>query len=220
MSRTALVAGATGLVGNACLQLLLNAPEYAQVKAVVRHPLSLQHPKLETIIADFDRLDEIASHLLADDVFYCLGTTIKKAGSQESFRKIDYDYTLILAKLALQNGCWQFLLVSSLGADAQSAIFYSRVKGELENALQKLPFSAIHVFQPSILLGARKEQRIGESIGQLLARCLNPFLLGSLRKYRGIAAEAVAKAMIKSALQDKTGTFVYVSDEIQAIATA
>ncbi len=217
--KTALVCGATGLVGHACLQFLLNSSRYSTVKALTRRPLPFEHPKLNTIILnDFDRLNNIASDLAADDVFYCLGTTIKQAGSQAAFRKIDHDYTLQIAQLALQNNSEQFLLVSSLGADAQSNIFYSRTKGELEEALKKMPFAAVHIFQPSILLGNRQEQRTGEYIGQWAAALLNPVMVGFLRKYRGIKAEAVAKAMVNIAVQGKKGIFTYLSDQIQTLS--
>jgi uncharacterized protein YbjT (DUF2867 family) len=218
MSRTALIIGATGLVGNACLQLLLQTSEYRAVKALTRRALPQQHAKLTPILANFDELDKVAHELVADDVFYCLGTTIKKAGSEAAFRQIDYDYALRIAEIARQNGAQQFLLVSSLGANAQSSIFYSRVKGELETALQTYQFAGLHIFRPSILLGERHEQRTGEAIGQFVARCLNPLMLGALRKYRGIDAPTVAKTMVKCAIAAQRGVFVYESDKIQALA--
>lgn len=217
--RTALVTGATGLVGNACLQFLLNSAHYSAVKVLTRRSLAFEHPKLEGImLSDFDRLEEVTDLLAANDVFYCLGTTLKQAGSQAAFRKIDYEYALQIAKITLQNGAKQFLLVSSLGADAQSRIFYSRTKGELENEIKKMPFYSTHILQPSILLGTRQEQRFAEGLGQQLAQIINPLMLGFLRKYRGIKAEAVAKAMLHLALQNKEGVYTYLSDHIQTLS--
>lgn len=220
MERIALVVGATGLVGSACVAELLASERYSKVLVVARRKLDIADSalKLSTIIANFDELDAVAQQLKAHDVYYCLGTTIKKAGSQAMFRKIDYDYTLSIAKIVLQNGAEQFLLVSSLGADAKSSIFYSKVKGELENALKKMPFGALHIFQPSILLGNRHENRMGEAIGKRVAAWLAPLMVGALRKYRGIEGVDVAKAMLSTALQNKKGIYTYLSDEIQAIA--
>lgn len=218
MERIALVVGATGLVGSACVAELLASERYSKVLVVARRKLNLNDAKLSTIIANFDELDAVAEQLKAHDVYYCLGTTIKKAGSQAMFRKIDYDYTLSIAKIVLQNGAEQFLLVSSLGADAKSSIFYSKVKGELENALKKMPFGALHIFQPSILLGNRHESRTGEGIGQRVAVWLAPLMVGALRKYRGITGVDVARAMVSTALQNKKGIYTYLSDEVQAIA--
>ena len=220
MERIALVVGATGLVGSACVAELLASERYSKVLVVARRKLDIADSalKLSTIIANFDELDAVAKQLKAHDVYYCLGTTIKKAGSQAMFRKIDYDYTLSIAKIVLQNGAEQFLLVSSLGADAKSSIFYSKVKGELENALKKMPFGALHIFQPSILLGNRHENRMGEAIGKRVAAWLAPLMVGALRKYRGIEGVDVAKAMLSTALQNKKGIYTYLSDEIQAIA--
>ncbi len=218
MERIALVVGATGLVGSACVAQLLASEKYSKVLVVARRQSDTKHAKLQTIIANFEQLDQVAEQLKAHDVYYCLGTTIKKAGSQDMFRKIDYDYTLSIAKIALENRAEQFLLVSSLGADAKSSIFYSKVKGELENALKKMPFAALHIFQPSILLGDRNEQRPGEAIGQRVAVWLAPLMVGALKKYRGIKGTDVAKSMLNTALQNKKGIYTYLSDEIQVIA--
>lgn len=219
-TKTALVVGATGLVGNACVEQLLQNPYYSKVVVLSRRALLQQHPKLVTRLIDFEQLQNYSDAIQGDDIYYCLGTTIKKAGSQTAFYRIDYEYALQIAQIAVQNKVAQFLLVSSLGADSKSTIFYSRTKGELENSLKKLSIPSLHIFQPSILLGERNESRSGESVGKVLAQWIRPFLRGSWRKYRGIEGAAVAKAMIRIAQQQKKGIFTYLSDSIQDIADA
>jgi uncharacterized protein YbjT (DUF2867 family) len=151
--KTALVAGASGLIGKQCLYELLAEKEYIKVIALVRKELTIKHPKLEQIQMDFDQLVSYTHMFQADDVFCCLGTTMKKAGSQENFKKVDYAYPMALAKAALNNGARQFLIVTALGADKKSSIFYNRVKGDVEESLQLLDYPALHIFRPSMLLG-------------------------------------------------------------------
>lgn len=216
-TRKALLLGASGLIGRHCLTLLLQDEAYDEVITPVRKPLPQTHPKLTQHGVNFDRLQEYTALLKANDVFCCLGTTIKKAGSQEAFRRVDFTYAYEAAQLAVNNGAEYFLLVSSLGADANSSVFYSRVKGELENAISALPFAAISIFQPSLLLGERTEFRLGERIAEPLAKALSFLLLGPLRKYRPIEARTVASAMIKIAKSQPKGVKVYESDRIQEL---
>ena len=183
-TRKALLLGASGLIGGHCLALLLQDDTYDEVIVLLRKPLPQTHPKLTQHLVSFDRLAEHAAWLAADDVYCCLGTTIKKAGSQEAFRKVDFTYAYEAAQLAVANGAEQFLLVSSLGADANSSVFYSRVKGELELAVSALPFTAVSIFQPSLLLGERAEFRLGERLAEPFAKALSFLLLGPLKKYR------------------------------------
>ncbi|MFN7930549.1 MAG: oxidoreductase [Blastocatellia bacterium] len=216
-ARKALLLGASGLIGGHCLTLLLQDETYQEVLVLVRKPLALTHPKLTQHVVDFDRLSDHAAVFQAEDVFCCLGTTIKKAGSQAAFRKVDFTYAYEAAQLAVAQGIRQFLLVSSLGADANSSVFYSRVKGELEIAVTSLPFQAISIFQPSLLLGERAEFRWGERIAEPVAKALSFLLLGPLRKYRAIEARTVAAAMIRVAKSAVQGVTVYESDRIQKI---
>lgn len=216
-AKTALIAGAGGLTGTFCLQMLLQHPAYNAVIALVRKPLPLQHPKLQQIRVDFDNLQTVPA---ADDVFCCLGTTIKKAGSQENFRKVDYGYVVGVARAALASGAKRFLLVSSMGAGAKSDIFYSRVKGETEDAVMQLPYEAVHIFRPSLLLGNRQEHRLGESLAMAAFKVVGFVMVGPLAKYRGILASDVAKAMVAVAQQNTTGNHIYLSDEIQQIASS
>jgi len=196
------------------LQNLLQSNRYSKVVAVVRKTLPLQHPKLEQLIIDFNKLDQYQTQLKADDVYCCLGTTIKQAGSNENFFKVDYTYVYKLATITAANSAAQFLLITALGADASSVIFYSKVKGQIENAVKSLSFRAIHIFQPSLLLGNRTNKRTGESIAQTLMPKIDFLLVGGLRKYRSVPAEAVAKAMLHAAQQEATGLHYHPSDKI------
>ncbi|HWR34300.1 MAG TPA: NAD(P)H-binding protein [Clostridia bacterium] len=211
---SALIAGATGLVGSTLLHQLLATPAYHRVTALVRRPLSLNHPRLDSRVVDFDALSDIPP---CDDVFCVLGTTIKTAGSQAAFRRVDLEYPFALALAARAQGA-QFLLVSSVGADANSRNFYLRTKGELENALRGLGFPALHIFRPSLLLGHRAENRPGERVAMAIAPVIAPALVGSLRRYRPIAATAVARAMVVAAQKAEPGVHIYHFDEMQTSA--
>ena len=214
--RTALIAGASGLVGGFLLRELLAAPEYDRVVAVVRRPLGVTHPKLEEVAVDFAGLDKVTADLSCADAFCCLGTTIKQAGSKEAFRAIDHVAVLAFAWAARRGGAQRFFFISSLGASAQSRVFYNRVKGETEAALAVLEFSTLAIFQPSLLLGPRREKRLGERLGAALMWLLDPLLLGGLRKYRAIEAEVVARAMLRCSFgRPGQGVLVFPSDEIQ-----
>jgi uncharacterized protein YbjT (DUF2867 family) len=215
--RTALIVGATGLVGKACLYELLESGAYTRVTAVVRRPLPMKHHHLEQVVVDFDKLAEHAEELKGDDVFCCLGTTIKTAGSQEQFRRVDLLYPVETARIALQNGAQQFLVVSAMGADAASGIFYNRVKGEMEAAVSALGYPAVHIFRPSLLLGDRKDFRLGEQVGKWVMMLIGFLFIGPLKKYKAIHGGSVAKAMVSVALKDQKGTRIYKSDEIARI---
>jgi uncharacterized protein YbjT (DUF2867 family) len=216
-TRTALIAGASGLVGSHLLRMLLQSDRYSQVISVGRRELAIIHPKLDQQIVDFDHLQKSASELAADDVFCCLGTTIKKAGSKEAFYKVDHTYVTQLAEVTLRRNASQFLVVSAMGADAGSRIFYNRVKGEMEQDVRALGFTSLHIFRPSLLLGEREEHRTGEAIGAKIMRPLTALMLGPLRKYRPIKAETVASAMLRAAALDQKGEKVYPSDQIELL---
>lgn len=213
--RTALLLGATGLVGGHCLELLLNDSAYGKVVVVGRKQVSHEHAKLEQHVIDFDKLSDFAPLMRADDLFSCLGTTIKKAGSKENFRRVDFTYQLDVARLACEQGAKQLLLVSSLGADPRSSIFYNRVKGELEMAVSKLALDAVNIFRPSLLLGERTEFRAGERIAELPMRYVSFLMVGPLAKYRPVQARAVAAAMLKVAKEEHAGVNVFESDQIR-----
>lgn len=217
MSKTALIVGASGLVGSACLDLLLAEISYQVVKVLVRKPIDLKHPKLQQIVVNFDRLEDFKESIVGDEIFCCLGTTIKVAGTKENFYKVDFTYAFETAKIALANGAKGFYLVSSMGADAKSFIFYSKVKGELENTIKALQYPVFYIFRPSLLLGNRKEHRAGEKLGISIYNFLKPIFIGPLEKYKGIEANKVAKAMVLKSIQPIEGTHILLSDEIQRI---
>jgi len=218
MSRTALVAGASGLVGGHLLHLLLADAAYARVITLARRQLDARHAKLDQRVLDLGALDAVADPPHVDDAFCCIGTTIKKAGSQDAFRRVDYDYVLAFARAAQRAGARQFLLVTALGADSTSRIFYSRVKGEIEHAVRELPFQGIQIFRPSFLMGERAEVRLAERIGVPVARVLAPLLIGPLRRYRPIQAADVARAMLQLAKEAPRGPNVFEYDGIIAAA--
>ena len=214
MGRTALIAGASGLVGGQCLRLLLESNRYQRVVALTRRVLPVAHAKLSGEVVDFVHLDKVEK---ADDVFCALGTTMRQAGSQEAFRNVDFDHSKRLAELALAAGAKRFVLVSAVGADPGSRSFYLRVKGELEAALSTLPFEALHIFRPSLLVGARTERRPGEALTIIAAQIVEFTLVGKMRRYRPIAAETVAAAML-AAVTRGGGLQIYEYDQIKALA--
>lgn len=218
MTKVALLAGATGLVGGQCLEQLLETPDYDRVIALTRRPLLIRHAKLDQRLIDFDQLGREGTDFpAADDVFCCLGTTMKRAGSEAAFRQVDFVYVVSLAGQALARGAKQFLLVSSLGANPKSPIFYSRVKGEAEAAIAALSFEGRQMFRPSILTGERAEHRPGERAGIAVMRGMSFAMIGPLRKYRPIAAATVARAMIRVARQAPRGVNIYASDAIERL---
>ncbi len=216
-ARTALIAGATGAVGSALLKQLLQHPAYTQVIALSRRELP-SAPKLNTLILDFDALETALPGALAgatpDDVYCTLGTTMKRAGSKEAFRRVDHDYVLQLAQAGRSAGAARFMLNSSVGAAQKTSSFYLRVKGEVEAAVSALDYSAVHIFRPSILLAKRDDSRPGEAIAQKLSGLYNPLLRGGLRKYRAISVEEVARAMLHAALGPFEGVHVHEFDDL------
>ncbi|MGQ0577604.1 MAG: NAD-dependent epimerase/dehydratase family protein [Betaproteobacteria bacterium] len=194
--KSALLAGATGLVGGCVLRRLLAHPSYSRVEILLRRESPIRDSKLSQRIVDFANLQPGVAGNAPDEVFCCLGTTIRKAGSQEAFRRVDHDYPLALARFAAAAGAGKFLMVSALGADPKSALFYNRVKGEVEQAIAAVGLPTPYFFRPSLLLGARAENRSAEKVGIAAAKLLAPLLVGGLRKYRPIHADSVAAAMI------------------------
>ncbi len=217
VQKTALLLGGSGLTGGHCLEYLLNDAHYNQVVALVRRPLSVEHPKLIQHQADFHRLEDCLAGMRINDVFCCLGTTIKKAGSQKAFYEVDFVYPTEIAKLSLASGAEQFLLISALGADPGSAIFYNRVKGEVEEAIARYGFKGFYIFRPSLLLGKRRESRPAEKFGQKLFHWFSFIFKGFLQKYKPIESRAVAFAMVAVAKEQPLGKRIIESRRIQAI---
>lgn len=218
MNKTALIVGASGLVGGHLLELLLANKSFSQVFSLVRKASNKKHKKLVELVFDFN--DDLAYNKLpkTDVAFCCLGTTIKKTGSQAAFKKVDWEYPLKLAKALKKDNANSFHIITSLGSDAQSLIFYSRVKGELENDLKKLDFKYLSIYQPSLLLGNRQEKKWGENFAISIFPRFDFLLQGGLKKYRAIEAEDVAKGMIYGALNETNNIQTYLSDEIKDMA--
>lgn len=214
-SRTAVVLGASGLVGGFCLKALVDNPDYTRVLTFGRRelPAQMTRAKVTQRIADMGSLS-VEDFRGAQDAFSALGTTIRKAGSQDAFRKVDLELPLRAAEQAVKAGVEQFVVVSSVGADPTSKNFYLRTKGELEQELTKLPFRAIHILRPSLLTGKRQEFRLAESLGIAVAPVLDLLTLGQLRRYHSIKAETVGRAMAGAARQGRAGTFVYEYEAI------
>jgi len=218
MKRKALVIGATGLIGKSVVNQLIQNEAYEKITIFVRKSSGFIHEKVEEIIVNFDRLEEYEQYFQVDDVFSCLGTTIKIAKTKENFRKVDYDYSVKVAELASKATVQNFLLISSMGANSDSNIFYSKVKGEVERDVKKLHFTGLFIFRPSLLLGERKEVRIGEKVAEKIS-VIMPFLFtGPFKKYIPIKGETVAKAMINYALSGITGEQIIESNSIERMS--
>jgi uncharacterized protein YbjT (DUF2867 family) len=209
MARSALIAGATGLVGRSLLERLVGDARYTAIHVLGRRAPAVVSTKVRFIATDFGDLAAHAAHLAVDDVFCCLGTTIRAAGSQPAFERVDYHMVVDLARAAHHAGARRFLVVSAVGASAHAAAFYSRVKGRMEKAVGAVPFEAVHVVRPSLLLGNRSERRPAERIGQFVAPWLSPLLQGPLAKYRAVPAAEVAEALVTLAHRPVTGVHVH-----------
>jgi uncharacterized protein YbjT (DUF2867 family) len=209
--KTALIAGATGLIGGQLLTLLLASDRYEKVIAFTRHDLPL-HNKLIQLRIEGDKIGELQAGSHVDDVFCCLGTTMAKAHTKEKFYYVDFTLPFLLAKNSLQHGPSQYLLVSALGANKKASIYYNRVKGEIEEAISKTGFKTVHIFRPGLLLGPRAEKRSAEDAAKFFYKFFG-FLIPS--KYKAIDSLKVAKAMIYFASEDQTGNFIHESSELQ-----
>ena len=216
--KTALIIGSTGLIGSHLLDLLLESQEYEKIITFVKRDSGIQHPKLKQHIIDFDKPETYKELVVGDDFFCSIGTTIKKAGSQNAFRKVDFEYPKQFASLAQQNKVKQFLIITSLGADANSSNFYLKTKGEIQDFLKNCAFESISILQPSLLLGNRTEFRLGEKMGVYFMKLFSFLFIGNLKKYKAIQSEAVAKAMFIIAQKNYKGFQIIESDGIQEIA--
>lgn len=213
--RSALIAGATGLVGNSLLRQILADDDYDKILIITRKPLDIKHTKLFQQQLDFDKIDEFTTDFPVDDVYCALGTTIKTAGSKEAFYKVDYTYVVKLGAWAAANSVKRFLVVSAMGANAKSGIFYNKVKGEMEAAISLLNIPQKQIFRPSLLMGDRTEKRSGEKAAQVIMGALGFLFSGRLLNYKGIHADVVARAMVLSAKQEMPGFKVFESGEMQ-----
>jgi uncharacterized protein YbjT (DUF2867 family) len=215
--RAVLLVGATGLVGSVCLRLLMADPTVARVRTLTRRPLQRvpavwnEQGKLEQRVVDFDNLESHPTWMACNQVICALGTTMRQAGSGAAFRRVDHDYVLDVARLALAQGASHFLVVSSMGADAQSANFYYRVKGELEDDLKALDYPSLTIARPSLLLGERAEWRWGEELGKRLGVLLPP-------RWRPIDAEQVAAALVQASRLPDIGVRLLENAQLRKMA--
>lgn len=216
--KTAILIGATGLVGAACLARLLDSPLYDRVIAVSRRPVPLRHDKLVRVETSFDLLSTALDGLVAHDAFCCLGTTIKQAGTKAEFHRVDYGYVLEFAAACHRQGARHFLLVSALGANAHSPVFYNRVKGLLENEVAALGYERLSIFRPSLLLGDRHQVRPGEALGIRLAGLASPFLRGPFSRLHPVAGADLGAAMVACAEAGEAGGLHrYYFDDFRAL---
>lgn len=213
-----LLAGASGFVGGHVLEALLEAPDTGRIFAVTRRPLGREHTRLANRIVQFDKLESQLKGMVCRVALCCLGTTLRQAGSQEAFRRVDFDYVLSFAAAAKAGQAQRFVVVSSAGADPQSRNFYLRTKGEMEQALGTIGFPAVDILQPGLLLGWRREMRPLEMAARLAMPLVNPLLFGAREAYRGIPAHTVAAAMVAAARSSRKGIQRYPYAGIKALA--
>ncbi len=215
--KTAFIFGASGLIGNLLLKELINDPAYSKVVVIVRRPLVIVNPKVQEILLnEFESFDFEEISISDVQVFCCLGTTIKTAGSKEEFKKVDYELPMKIAAWAKSKGIPVLAAISSIGANADSGNFYLRTKGEMEDGLKSFQFSKLILVRPSLLLGTRREFRLGEELAKVFSGVMNLIFFGPLKKYRAIKASKVARAM-KVLANSEAGEIVYESDKLEEL---
>lgn len=218
MAYKAVIIGGSGLIGRKLINILLQRPGYDEVICLSRKKIALTADRLTQVIVDFDHLENYADQIKGHACFCCIGTTKSKTPDPNEYRKIDHDHPVKLATIAKQNGIGQYHFVSSIGADYNAKVFYTKLKGETEEDLKAVGLEALHIYRPSFLTGERNEFRIMETMLVTIMKVVNPLLLGPLKKYRSISAYQVASAMFKKSLENIPGVFTYESDEIKQIA--
>jgi uncharacterized protein YbjT (DUF2867 family) len=211
------IAGATGLTGSLCLELLLNDSRVTEIFSIGRRKTGISNPKLTEAILNNGEFDQSLS---IDAFICCLGTTIKKAGSQENFKKVDHDLPIELAKKLKARGCQSAAVISALGADSHSAFFYNRVKGMMEEDMREIGLKSLTILRPSLIKGERKEARLGEKSAEIFLGIASPLFIGPLKKIKVTEAEDIAKALLVASLDKKEGTFIFTSQEIKVLASS
>ena len=194
--KTAIILGATGLTGGKLLELLLNDPNYTKIKLFSRSSVGISDPKIEEYLGDMFNLNDFKGQFTGEEVFCCIGTTKSKTPNKEFYKKIDFGIPKSAALLAKENGIKTFIVISALGANAKSPIFYNRIKGQMEEAVLQMQISKTHILQPSLIGGKREERRIGEWIFKQLMKVANLVMAGPLKKYKSIHPISIAKAMV------------------------
>ena len=217
--KKAILLGATGLTGGILLQKLLKDPAYEKIILFSRSPVAVRDEKIEEHLIDMFRLDEYTELFEGDEVFCCIGTTKSKTPDKDTYRKIDFGIPVTAARLCKENGINTFLVISALGADENSSVFYNKIKGEMEKAVLSQKIKKTYIFQPSLISGDREDKRFFENLAKNAFKILNFVLLGPLKKYRSIHPETIAKAMLIVAKRGY-GKNRIESDEIQEIASS
>jgi uncharacterized protein YbjT (DUF2867 family) len=215
--KTALLFGATGFIGSHLLPDLLNSPDYSRVIAVARKPLAVSHPKLTVLIGDLASLPALKPQLVADEIFIALGTTRKHTPDLAEYYKIDHDYPVAAAEIAKANGARSVFLVTAVGANAASSVFYVRTKGEVERDILALGFEHTHIFRPSMILGERDEDRPRERLIIAVWNVINPLLVGPVSPYRGLTGNDIAHAIAKAARHQTEKVRIYHWREMTAL---
>jgi len=216
MGKTAIILGATGLTGNLLLNRLLADDVYESVKVFSRRAIGLNHPKLTEYLGDLLKLDEFKADFTGDEVFCCIGTMANKSKDKALYRKIDFGIPLAAARLCKKNRIESFLVISALGANAESKLFYNRTKGKMERAVLTQRIKNTYILRPSLIKGKRGEKRLGESIGAFLIKITEFILVGGLKKYRAIEAKCIAATMHRLA-KSKPDYHIIESDKIQEL---
>ncbi len=216
--KVALVAGASGLVGQELVAALCAAPEYGRVLAVTRRPFLKNHPKIANRIVRFDALEAQLRGMTCTEAFCCLGTPLAAAGSEAAFREVDHDLVLAFARAARAAQAQRFALVSSIGADAASRVFYLRVKGQTEAAIMTLGFPALDIMQPGLLLGTRREWRPREFLLQWTLPVIAPLMIGRAQAYRPVHAATLARAMVGAARSGRRGVMRFTYAALRGLA--
>ena len=217
MDKTAIILGATGLTGNLLLEQLIADKNYSKIKLFSRNSVDVTSYKIEEFIIDLLALEDSTKDFVADEVFCCIGTTAAKTKDKKLYKAIDYGIPVTAAKIAKENGIATFIVMSSMGADINSSVFYNRTKGEMERDVLKQRINNTYVLRPSLIGGNRNEFRLGEKMGQGIMRVFNPLLVGSLEKYKMIHPEKIATCM-RILANTKPIETIFSSDKIQEIA--
>ncbi len=220
--KRAILFGSSGFIGSYLLEELLSNDDYEEVTIVVRNPESFRdkniiHPKLKMLIGDFNSLLRLKESIIADEIFIALGTTKKQTPDEKEYYQIDHDYPVLAAKIAKENGARSIFIVSSIGANAKSTIFYTKTKGETERDIIALDFERTHIFEPSMIMGNRSETRPGEKIFIKIFTVINPLLFGKLNKYKGIDGKDIAKAMNNAAKNQSEKVKIYHWKEMNSL---
>jgi uncharacterized protein YbjT (DUF2867 family) len=218
MLKKAIIVGASGLVGNQLLHILLQQSYYNEVLLLARKELPIDHSKLLQLVVDFNDLDKWSASITGHAIFCCLGTTKAQTPDPKEYRNIDQHYPIKLAQIAKKNGIDQFHFISAVGANKRSSSVYLKLKGETEAELEELRLKNLQIYQPSLLTGNRKESRLAEQVFISIMKVIDPLLFGTLKKFRSIPAAVVAAAMFKQSLKNEVGVFVHPTDKIKLLA--